>query len=332
MLPRLPAVATILLLAPIACGDEGPIYIDFPEPAHTQQLGPVTCDPDARICLDEDTRAICNPEGDGYLFTQNCKSGHFCDPAIGACATYACDAGETRCLGPNNVQSCALDRLSWRDPEPCEDEHLCVGDHCVYERCIASVLLLVDRSGSMTSHWVSVTNGVYRLMKDNPKARFGVSGFPTDDTCAVVGASEVPLDINNQDAVFHWFKHHTPNGGTPLLDAYRAIVDNADDIFDGGGNIVVLSDGEDTCSWPALDPVDRKVAIADELANLASELTEAHDVRSYVIGYAFDGDPIELDAIAAHGGTNLDAHLRAGNEAELSDLFKGIVTDFKLCF
>tara|TARA_Y100001934_G_C11925169_1_gene573127 strand:- start:177 stop:503 length:327 start_codon:yes stop_codon:yes gene_type:complete len=97
-------------------------------------------------------------------------------------------------------------------------------------------------------------------------------------------------------------------------------------IFKGEeGMVVVLSDGEDTCE-KELSQEELPQALADETQALS-----AAGVKTYVIGYNYQGNAAQLDAIANVGNTGLESHIPAGNESELEDAFKGIISDIKLC-
>ena len=90
------------------------------------------------------------------------------------------------------------------------------------------------------------------------------------------------------------------------------------------GVVVVLSDGQETCEKGDPDLLEKLSDVTDDLSQ--------DGIRTYVIGYSFQGNTAQLDAIAAAGSTGLTTHLKAGNEVELDAALDGIISDMKLCF
>lgn len=311
------------------------------EPDAGPDGGGFACQPGKRYCIDLYTSAICNSKGDGPTNETPCKGETLCDDDDGKCHEPYCKPGHHQCTTPTTYRTCDEIGSGWSDDVACPEEHFCtnlgdLGAECYYRRCLGNVVLMVDRSGSMFDDWSTLQNSVGKVLESNPKALFGLVGFPIPGTpCGTKGDLDVAMQPNNTFDFTAYFGGSQPWGATPLAAAMQAFEAQADQIFgEDGGTLIVFSDGADTCAYPELegDPVAREAAIEADLSASAAKLFLDHDVQTYVIGYNYDGNPGELNAIAASGGTPLTQYISVGSESELDNAFSGIVKDFKLCF
>jgi Mg-chelatase subunit ChlD len=207
-------------------------------------------------------------------------------------------------------------------------------------------MFVVDRSTSMARHWDTVQRSIDRVVVDNPEVRFGFSGFPSRvgifEACTV-GESwpHVPIQRDGGRAIRDWFAANDVAGATPLLNAMQWLADHVDALWGPQpaegvrGWLVVLSDGQDTCDCDnfeedpdVVEACNREVSA--DMAGRARRLRE-QGIRTYVIGYTFGEDPLQIDSIAQEGGTGLMEHIAAGNEATLDNAFAQIVDDVKDC-
>ena len=347
------------------CDESGSFWLDSVKcegEAFCQDGKCVACEPSTSECVDGTTQRQCAPDGSRWLEPVSCASDETC--MDGAC--YVCTPGITECFDDLTVRTCSDSGVGWSDYQACgdgetclegacqfcdmktqcvsahsferyctaagnnfsemvscESQYFCTKGACVYEGCFTDVLLLVDRSGSMSGDWNNVKASVGTLIAETDFARFGLMGFPADTNCDVSTSLDVPWTVNDPLPFKTWFEAKGPNGSTPLADALGSLLTYAPLIFgEKGGTIVVLSDGQDTCG---------KGNVVDNLTNYAAALFVNFDIKTYVIGYNYNGDASELNAIAQNGGTDLNTYIPAGNESELSDAFLTIVQDLKLC-
>lgn len=295
-------------------------------------VGCKRCDLEKTCVSDTKARHRCTSGEVDWQLDINCRPGETC--VDGECEV--CTPDMVECLSETTYRQCNNTGLAWSPTLSCPDGQACLPTaagsdegRCLPYECSSRVLLLVDYSGSMWSHWDNVRRSVARLVADNPDLRFGLKAFPDVGTwsCGVSSTLEIPFSDDNANAFDAWFANNPPSGATPLAEGVEAVRQNATTIFgELGGTLIVLSDGEDSCYFGSGGP-----GIRFALATATAGLYEQHKVRTFAIGYSFGGDPGELDVIANNGGTGLRTHIPAGNEAELSSAFDGVIDRVKFC-
>lgn len=294
------------------------------------------CDLDKACVTDKKARAQCTSGEITWQEDTNCGANEHC--VAGEC--IACEANASECLTETTYRACQSDGKAWSAALTCAEGEACLLDdtqpegetrrgRCFPYECSPRVLLLVDYSGSMGSHWASVQASVAKLVAENPDLRFGLKSFPdvTDGNCNVSGELEIPFGDNNAAAFDDWFEDHPPLGATPLAEGIDAIRTHAQEIFgDLGGSMIVLTDGEDSCYF------NSGMAIQTFLALATGGLYVDSHVTSYSIGYSYGGStPVELDTIAINGGSGLTQHIPAGSEEELNSALAGVIDRVKFC-
>ena len=301
--------------------------------------GGYPCDEEgARFC-EIDTAYECQ---DGqWVFAQNCATPLTCEIATGTCVEKVCDRGDRRCIDGETVQFCAPDQTQWLEPQACGESQTCVNNACVGAECYPGVMLLVDRSSSMNQSWTNVRNSIDSVIESNPSVRFGLTVFPSDADPAdgffgslsgcVTGYDWPNLGLapNPGNQFRDFFDENGVKGATPLVSAMEHIALNIGDFWPEGqgGYLVVLSDGADTCTGG-----DRcnSQCVATELADYTRFLRD-RNVKTYVIGYNYTDDPIELNAIAQNGGTSFNEYVYAGGESLLTGVFQEFLLEIKEC-
>ena len=271
---------------------------------------------------------MCKADGTGIVdgSLTMCPADQVCWGAQGEGIVPVCQPDSWRCLNPFVYQACNETGSQWKSSETCPEDFVCKDGGCVYAPCVPTVLFLVDRSGSMADRWAAVYASVSALVADNPDAIFGLMDFPTafgSTACGTDSGMQIGFSFAETALFDAYFVATSPEGATPLVDAVETISYHAQNIFGVyRGNLVVLSDGADTCT-------DSEVLTRLEAA--VTQLSVVHGVSTYVIGYAYEGDASQLDVMAAAGSTSFTTHVVAGDEASLVDAFNGVVDDIKIC-
>lgn len=290
------------------------------------------CTPGTQRCTGAKHREHCTPDGQ-WTPMDGCALATACHPPTGACAPVVCEPQSSQCASSFATQKCLPSGTGWEAAHACPAGIGCKDGKCFDSGCLSRALLLVDASSSMGVHWETVQASIQAVIAANPKATFGLLPFPSEaKPCTVSGTPAVAIDDKAPDAVGAWFQTHPPFGQTPLVDALAAVAANAGAIFGpGGGSLVVISDGADTCAFPLeADPITREAKIVTALADSTAGLLQS-GVQTWVVGYAYEGSTGQLDAIAEAGGTPAGKWLPAGTEQELTVALKGIARDLKAC-
>ena len=102
----------------------------------------------------------------------------------------------------------------------------------------ANLLLLVDRSGSMRvnvsgtsqTRWSAMTEALDLIVKKTSSTvNWGLKYFPTQNSCDVSEAAEVPVAASNYDRVVGMIRNTQPHPstgqpGTPIHSASQVVV------------------------------------------------------------------------------------------------------------
>ncbi len=292
----------------------------------------VTCAPGEWFCQDLESSAECNAEGDYYEALQ-CPFGNKCSELSGTCEPMACAPGSVDCATPASWHKCLPSGTGWSTETDCPAGTVCANGTCMNEECLSRLVFLVDASQSMGPHWDAVAASIAALSGDAPLSSVGLATFPEYlSICEVPQDLKVPFAAGAGADVAAWFGANDPFGQTPLLAAMEHMAGILPGILPGGGALVVLSDGADTCAWPGMSYEAREVLIVEALGETTAALFADHGIKTVVVGYQYEGNPDQLNAIASNGGTGLGTYTQAGNEAELTLALVTLVDDLKACF
>lgn len=320
-------IVTCLLGLLAGCAQEGPIYLTLPDTTGEDAVLDTStgCKPGDVRCPSLLESEECTADAKTW-FSQSCQVGETCIAEFGGCVPHICDPFETSCTSDKTYRRCEANGMDYEDLL-CEDAYYCVEGQCLYGPCLGHVLLVLDTSGSMNPHWESVQTSILALVESNPNTRFGLMVFPGDSKCSVSKKPIISMRAHRAKEAFEaYFDENQPGSSTPLLEALKTLRAQQGTIFqDQEGTVVVLSDGEDTCEKEL-----EKAELPDALAIETQALSDT-GVKTYVIGYNYQGNASQLDAIASHGNTGAETHIPAGNESELDHAFTGIINDIKLC-
>lgn len=205
-----------------------------------------------------------------------------------------------------------------------------------------TVLLLIDRSGSMTenfgndSRWnvartalVDAENGFVAQLES--EIRFGLTMYAHPDT----GSTSCPSSLegidpalDNYDEIAQLYNASEPSNNTPTAASVRAVTETLkDDTSPGSKVIVLVTDGlPDTCANP-----DSEDAAAMNASVDAVEAAFDAGIRTYVISV---GDADNHFQDLANAGAGLDAgakYFAALNQSELTDAFDNIISGVREC-
>lgn len=236
------------------------------------------------------------------------------------------------------------------------DASVAVGDACAdisvrLTRQSASVMLLIDQSGSMsnafgnTTRWNAVRNalvdrstGVLRALEG--EVRFGLAMYTGHDgnrsgTCPIL-RPPIAVALNRVDAIAAALNAAMPDDDTPTAESVTAVAQMLRAIpasEEPGARVIVLAtDGEpDTCAQP--DPMtttERNAARAGSVAAVRAAF--AQGIRTYVISVGSDVSEAHLRDLANAGsGTTTGRFYRASNPAALTTAFREITSGVRSC-
>jgi hypothetical protein len=299
----------------------------------TEGTTTIECAPDEDFCLSLLASAHCNEAGDNYDTTE-CGDDKACGELSGSCDDVVCSPSKIACADANNRHQCLPSGTGFGDPTPCSEGFICLNGSCMNEECLAEVAFLVDTSGSMALDWDGVATSLGSLITKSPTASFALVTFPSKQgICTVESGPSVEMAAGQAEPILGWFDDNTAFGQTPLLAAMKSMETILPPLFTtSSGALVVLSDGADTCAYADMSMEEREPLIVQGLGAATQLLFQDHAIRTYVIGYQYQGNPEQLNAIAANGGTNKTTYTQAGDEAELTNVLVSIGQDLKLCF
>ncbi|MBK8010249.1 MAG: VWA domain-containing protein [Deltaproteobacteria bacterium] len=311
------------------------------------------CDVDEHCVRGEqclvDHCVLAGSPGTNCARAEHCQSSMICDPASSVCAAGVTCSDNAGC-GVGGI----CDLLGQCRPNvsggSCENDQNCIeGESCVGHACVTgcggaffqaervapNVMILVDRSASMTlrigndSKWDIARNAAFKLLTDHGEdIRFGLSLFPGADLQCSRGANcspglvSVPIADHNGWNIKQFLRDaYVCNLGTPLAEALYGLVGSAGLRDPNRPNyVVVLTDGQASCGEPVP----------------AVEALRAQDpeVKTFVVGFGTSVDPAELSAMAGAGGTAQPggvAYYQADDADALSAAFASIAGNVLSC-
>ena len=294
--------------------------------------------PGGRVC---DDGAIYECRGGTWSLVEECEGSETCDVTSVTCVNRVCDRGESRCVDCNNVQFCEPDGADWMPPQPCGNLQTCLNGSCVGPHCAPSVMFLVDRSRSMAQSWSAVRNSIHSVAGLNYSIGYGLTVFPSREEASAYHSEDhrrcsvgddwpnVPILNDAEDALRDYFDTNTVTGSTPLERALRHIAASPSEFWPAGqgGYLIVITDGEDTCTTTESCGSS---CVASQLGDHTRSLLQ-QGIKTYVVGYNYEGDRVGLTAIAENGGTTVGAHLEVGSELGLTTVLQGLMLKIKAC-
>lgn len=214
---------------------------------------------------------------------------------------------------------------------------------------VPTVLLVVDRSGSMKADYGGVTrwnalhdtlmnptDGIVPQLAD--KVRFGLllySGHDLDDAGACPTLHDVGPAIDNAEAIEALYGSKAPGEGTPTGEAIAVGTPMLDAVTASGPKLLILAtDGlPDTCDAPTEDSSAMARALVVDGVEAAHDL----DIATYVIGVGPDVAADHLQEVANAGaglpaaGPDNATFYQALDAQALVDAFDEIIDGVRGC-
>jgi len=198
-----------------------------------------------------------------------------------------------------------------------------------------ATMFLQDVSGSMMtpySKWKGASSAITNMLVDdrNNHVSFGFDAFPAGNSCEIAASPEISIGgPETRLMIVEWMTSNMPSllGGTPLVSAMKRFINRPGGIErkDVSGVLIVISDGGDSCASSSL------MSIPEQLSQVTEELVSRHNVRVFAIGYGGGANTAQLDAIAQAGGTGMNQHQNANDQADLEKIFKQISSMVTSC-
>ncbi|MFT7624342.1 MAG: hypothetical protein ACI9WU_003529 [Myxococcota bacterium] len=180
-----------------------------------------------------------------------------------------------------------------------------------------SILMVVDRSGSMYDVWGQTKSAVGAVLSDlGPEAETGLVLYPSGSSCSIAQDPQVPLGPNNGSEIVATMNEHGTGGSTPMGKAMRTARQYLETNATENTAVILAADGKpsDTCleDCTGCDCTDESICLwcADLIDctynEVRKEVETLHElgVRTFVIGYNGGfGATGFLESLAVLGGT-----------------------------
>ena len=296
------------------------------------------CHEGERVC---DGQAILVCRNGSWRVVESCADSETCDATTLSCAERVCERGDSQCVDHSTVQFCEPDEAGWMPPQPCGDFQFCLSGSCLGPQCAPSVMFLVDRSRSMAQSWSAVRNSVHNVAGLNHSIGYGLTVFPSREEVSAYHSEDqrrcsvgddwpnVPILNDAEEQLRYYFDTNSVTGSTPLEGALRYIAANPTAFWPEaqGGYLIVITDGEDTCTTTESCGSS---CVASQLGDHTRSLLQ-QGIKTYAVGYNYEGDRIGLNAIATNGGTSVDAHFEVSTELGLTSVLQALMLKIKAC-
>lgn len=283
--------------------------------------------------------------------TDSCANGMFC--AEGACTAdcspnspcaggFVCDQDGQCVLDPRTGTPQDDGNGATGVPDDEGPGSGCLDVEVAFREEIPSVMLVVDRSGSMEANfpgaadrWEAVKqalidpdDGVVRRLED--RVRFGLMLYTSDGgfpDCPQLIGEEIPIALNNYEAIFNAYAptDYFDSGDTPTAEAIveaRKVLT----AFEGAGSkiIVLATDGEpDTCED---SDAHNEQTNAQSVQTVQETFTMGIDLSVIAVGDDVGEDHLQ-DLANAGAGRALNGSEGNATAYEPSDT-DGLVADF----
>ncbi len=277
--------------------------------SHPCPLGSLCVDGRCADCTDGPARCagphaleVCDPEVDGYVEVE-CPPLSPCSGIPADCRAAEapfCFAGETDCVDEVSYRTCDAEGSGFEGGTGvCLPGTTCSFGDCVASSCQGPLLLLVDRSTTMESHWQDLMTATWVALEGAPGTRAGAAFFPALDEASPPPLPQLPIgQLNGTSSIVMAFDALRPEGATPLLATLDRLLE-APELFcpESGARVALITDG----------PLEDVAALTARAHALQAEAGLYLDV----IGLTDGAEAEALHTIADSGGGTLHLPLDA---------------------
>jgi len=211
-----------------------------------------------------------------------------------------------------------------------------------------SVLLVVDRSGSMLEAWSETKSAVGTVLAGlGPDAKAGLLMYPADKSCSISDGPQVPFGPAQTSTIVAAMGAAGVGGSTPMGRALRKAREYLETAATSNTTVILAADGKpsDTCleDCTGCDCTDEATCLwcADLIectyAEVRKEVTllKSLGIRTFVVGYQGGFGATEfLASLADEGGTaevGPTPFFDAGDGSELATVLDAITGELGLC-
>jgi hypothetical protein len=310
-------------------------------------------DTDTDTDADSDSDTDADSDADTEEDTLECVD----DDSDWWCASIDCDDSDSSVFPnqdeiPDNGVDDDCDGLTDEEESSSSDSDsdVCYEEELEIEPVITRVVILQDTSGSMDegfplTKWEHTVLALATLLSTwgDSDIEFGFDFFPNYyywSSCGFLTAMKVPPGPDTEDQILDFLYWYAPIGATPLYCAMNQFLelDYAEGFPEYGyeSYLLVVSDGQDTCGTLPYLSVECFDGINEDFGDysiypyhLTAKTEELLDlgIKTIAIGFGSDVDPVQLNAIAAAGGTPFTEYLHAEDAVELNDALETIVSE-----
>jgi von Willebrand factor type A domain len=312
-----------------------------------------------------------SPSGEASVVGGGCSTGDCADP--GAACESSAQCASASCVGGQCIAAGGEGGASGSGPSmPSEDSTdgtfiladqdieqstggsaaVCVDLEVNFERVTPTVVLLIDRSGSMTQNF---DNGLDRwqtlvqtltdpqgslIKKLETSVRFGMAlyssdrGFgngPTPRQCPVLTNVDISIGNFSNMAAVLGNPANGPNGDTPTAESMAAVAAELTNFAeDGPKSIILATDGDpDTCEDPNAN--DDDASKAKSVAAVAAAYAKGISTHIISVGDQVTASHLAALAVAGAGGDVTAKAYTALDTAALVGAFNQIIGSVRTC-
>lgn len=193
-----------------------------------------------------------------------------------------------------------------------------------YGTCTPQILILADRSQSMTSgtppRWQVLHDALAIALQSDEATGVdvGLGVFPTSYDCDVTEMVVAPVPTADAASIDEHLGDSDMNGNTPLTFALEQVLDGPGLVRvvpEEPAAVVVIADGPDNCYIDCMDRCGMNLECMEqceseieplavaELSTVASALLDEHQIQVFAVGLGPDVSETMMEAMAGHGGT-----------------------------